>query len=272
MPQMPAKMPPVFPQTHRCLFLSDLHLGAIGCRADLLSEFLNANLAETYYLVGDVLDLWSPLLPFWTDGHQAVLDHLSDRQRDGAEVIYLPGNHDPQSTDAPQGRQLPAPAPAALVHQAADGRRYLVTHGDILDGRLIRHHAMTRFGSLLDHGLRRLDQMLARLRRGLSPDRRSWIEFLIASVNALMCMGRGHERQLVALARAEGVDGVICGHFHIAALHDDHGLIYANCGDWVDSFSALAEGFDGRLQIIGGRAAQARAKPATALPQGAIGA
>jgi UDP-2,3-diacylglucosamine pyrophosphatase LpxH len=77
---------------------------------------------------------------------------------------------------------------------------------------------------------------------------------------------------LVALARADGVDGVICGHFHIAALHDDHGLTYANCGDWVDSFTALAEGFDGRLRLIGGRAALAPRPGTAALPAGALGA
>lgn len=269
MPQTQAPLP----QRHLCLFLSDLHLGAIGCRADLLLDFLNANMAETYYLVGDVLDLWSPLLPFWTDGHQAVLDHLTGRESDGAAIIYLPGNHDPHATPAPQGRQLPPPSPPALVHHAANGRRYLITHGDVIDGRLIRHHAMTRFGSRIDHGLRLIDRMLARMRRNLSPDRRSLIEFLITSVNTLMYLGRGHERQLVALARADGVDGVICGHFHIAALHDDHGLTYANCGDWVDSFTALAEGFDGRLHIVGGRTALAATQPAPApLPQGALGA
>lgn len=267
---MPQTHPPLH-QHHRCLFLSDLHLGAIGCRADLLLDFLTTNLAETYYLVGDVLDLWSPLLPFWTEGHQAVLDHLSQREADGATLVYLPGNHDPQATPAPQGRQLPQPSPAALIYEAANGRRYLVTHGDVIDGRLIRHHAMTRFGSRIDHGLRQIDRLLARLRRQVSADRRSVIEFLITSVNALMYLGRGHERQLVALARADGVDGVICGHFHIAALHDDHGLTYANCGDWVDSFSALAEGFDGRLRLVGGRAALVPRPVAAPLPTGALG-
>lgn len=266
------QMHPALPQNHRCLFLSDLHLGAIGCRADLLLKFLGANTAETYYLVGDVLDLWSPLLPFWTDGHQAVLDHLDQRRQQGAEIVYLPGNHDPHATEAAQGRQLPAPAAPRLVHQAANGRRYLLIHGDVIDGRLIRHHAMTRFGSRIDHGLRLIDRALARLRRTVAADRRSLIEFLITSVNALMYLGRGHERQLVALARADGVDGVICGHFHIAALHDDHGLTYANCGDWVDSFTALAEGFDGRLRLVGGRAALVPTPAPAALPEGALGA
>jgi UDP-2,3-diacylglucosamine pyrophosphatase LpxH len=254
---MPTTRAPVSPRHHRSLFVSDLHLGALGSRADLLLDFLQRHRADTYYLVGDVLDLWSPLLPFWTEGHQAVLDHLSQRAAEGAEIVHMPGNHDPHPTDAPQGRQLPPHSAPALIHEAANGRRYLVVHGDVVDGRMIRNHAMTRFGSRIDHGLRLADRLLSRLRWRVAPDRRSLVEFLISSVNTLMYMGRGHERKLVALARAEGVDGVICGHFHIAALHDDHGLTYANCGDWMDSFTALAEGFDGRLEIVGGRAALA---------------
>ena len=31
----------------------------------------------------------------------------------------------------------------------------------------------------------------------------------------------------------------------------DHGLTYANCGDWMDSFTALAEDTDGRLRLTG---------------------
>lgn len=254
------------PQDHRCLFLSDLHLGALGCRADLLLAFLRRHQARTYYLVGDVLDLWSPLLPFWSEGHQAVLDHLRARAEAGAELVYLPGNHDPDPGAAPSGKALPGLAAGALVHQAADGRRYLVTHGDIIDSRLIRSHAMTRLGSRLDHGLRLADRRLRRMGRAIRPDRRSLIEAAIAGLNALFYLGRGHERRLVALARAQGLDGVICGHFHLARLHDDHGATYANCGDWVDSFTALAEDFDGRLRLIGGR----QAVPVAGAPAGAL--
>ena len=45
---------------HRTLFLSDLHLGAIGARADLVLRFLEQNRADTYMLVGDILDAGVP--------------------------------------------------------------------------------------------------------------------------------------------------------------------------------------------------------------------
>jgi UDP-2,3-diacylglucosamine pyrophosphatase LpxH len=234
----------------RTLFLSDLHLGALGARADRLLDFLEKTPSESYVLVGDVLDLWQPLLPNWGREDQAVVDHLRRRQQDGAPIAYLVGNHDPFPNRAPADRRLPADPQAEIVHEAADGRRFLVLHGDAVDSRLVRAHALTRLGSRIDHILRSIDLLLGTLRRRTSGEARTTIGWLIASVNDILYARRLHERRLVALARARGLDGVICGHFHIAGLHDAHGLIYANCGDWVDSFTAVGERHDGTLCLL----------------------
>lgn len=238
---------------HRGLFLSDLHLGALGSRADLILSFLQHNHAQTYFLVGDILDLWQPLLPHWTDDAQRVLDHLRARQRAGAVIHYLRGNHDPDPSCAPQPKCLEAAALDEVIYVAGDQRTYLVLHGDIVDARVVRSHVMTRLGSRIDHILRRVDRGLSRMRRGTSAEARSTIETLLAGVNSLLYRGRKHERRLVELARRRGVQGVICGHFHIAGLHDDHGLTYANCGDWLDSMTALAEDHDGTLRLLSWR-------------------
>lgn len=241
---------------HRTLFLSDLHLGAIGSRADLILSFLKANRADTYILVGDILDLWQPLLPHWTQDAQLVLDHLKARQDKGAVIHYLRGNHDPDPDCAPVGQRLNVRAVDYLIHHGTDNRRYLVLHGDVVDRRFVRSHVMTRLGSRIDYWLRRLDRGLSVLRRNTSAEARSSIEALICGVNAVLYRGRRHERRLVAMARQYGAHGVICGHFHIADLHDKHGMIYANCGDWLDSMSALVEAHDGSLQLVTARGAQ----------------
>lgn len=242
---------------HRTLFLSDLHLGALGSRADLILSFLEANQARTYVLAGDILDLWQPLLPHWTDEAQSVLQHLRDRQAAGATIHYLRGNHDPDPAQVLADKRLDVTALDALIHEGSDRRRYLVLHGDIVDTRFVRSHVMTRLGSRIDHGLRRLDRALLRLRRGTAVEARSTIEALLAGINVMLYRGRRHERRLVEIARQMGLDGVICGHFHIADLHQDHGLIYANCGDWLDSMTALAESPDGSLQMLSMRPATA---------------
>lgn len=240
----------------RTLFLSDLHLGALSSQADAVLRFLTENPAQTYILVGDILDLWHPMLPHWTAADQAVIDHLRARVRLGAKLVYVRGNHDPDPTLIPDHARLPATHVTRLVHHGANGKRYLVVHGDEADSRLIRLHAMTRIGSLIDHGLRRLERMMRRLLR-LQPHARGAVDMIILGLNMLRYRGRAHERRMVQLARNEGLDGVICGHFHIAALHEHFGLTYANCGDWIDSMTALDDRGDGVLRRLGGREALA---------------
>ena len=50
--------------------------------------------------------------------------------------------------------------------------------------------------------------------------------------------------------RVRDVDGIVCGHIHKAELRLIKGTLYANCGDWVESCTALVEHEDGRLEII----------------------
>jgi UDP-2,3-diacylglucosamine pyrophosphatase LpxH len=67
--------------------------------------------------------------------------------------------------------------------------------------------------------------------------------------NAVNFIGE-YEKTLAAEARRRGVDGVICGHIHHAVIRDDAGLSYINCGDWVESCTAVVEHFDGRFEIV----------------------
>ena len=236
----------------RTLFISDLHLGALSSHPELALRFLQRHPADTYVLIGDILDLWHPLLPHWTAQDQAVIDHLRGRAKAGARLIYLRGNHDPDPTLIPSHAHLEAEFLSSYIHVTATGKRLLVVHGDEADSRLIRLHMMTRLGSRVDHALRRCDRILRKLSRR-QPQARSVIDRLVIASNALRYRGRAHEKRMVDLARAKGLDGVICGHFHIAALHDHFGLTYANSGDWVDSMTALEDAGDGVLRRLGGR-------------------
>ena len=67
--------------------------------------------------------------------------------------------------------------------------------------------------------------------------------------NAVSYIGE-YERALAADAKKHDAQGIICGHIHHAAIHDDFGIRYVNCGDWVESCTAIDEHQDGRLEII----------------------
>ncbi|MDP4034155.1 MAG: UDP-2,3-diacylglucosamine diphosphatase [Pseudorhodobacter sp.] len=254
-----AAMP--LPPSHRfrSLFLSDLHMGAVGCRIDAILAFLRCHSADHIYLVGDILDLWHPLRLVWSEKHEEIIALLRQRVKDGAEVFYLVGNHDAILLNDVARKEVGLDFVSVLTqltHDAADGRRYLVLHGDAVDARWLRWHFCTRLGSRIDGQLRAFDAWLRRLRGRVVPEEgRSAIAIVLGWVNDLIYAGQAHEQRLVELARQSGHHGVICGHFHIATLHEDHGIIYANCGDWVDSFTALVETDAGTLRLIDGLAA-----------------
>jgi len=242
---------PVSSEHYRSLFLSDLHLGAHGCKAERIAGFLRQTTADTIYLVGDILDLWHPLRPHWGEAQDVVIGLLRSQAERGTRLVYLPGNHDAAMRVHHGTTLMQVEIAPDIVHTAADGRRYLVLHGDVADSRLLRFHVMTRIGSRADGMLRALDAGLRRLRRrALGPDERTLIEMALGWVTKALGMGRTGERRLAALARARGLDGVICGHFHKPGLRDIDGVVYANCGDWVDSFCAVVETTSGDLRLV----------------------
>ena len=79
----------------RTLFLSDIHLGFKRARTRELHEFLQGIDAECIVLVGDIVDALSMARRFfWSAEHTEVVRTLLARQRAGARLIYIPGNHD----------------------------------------------------------------------------------------------------------------------------------------------------------------------------------
>lgn len=237
-------------QLHRSIFLSDMHLGTRSSHADLILDFLRAHAAETVYLVGDIVDNWYPLSGNWKPAHHHVLQWLFDLPRRGSRVVYVPGNHDDFFRNYATTRVGGIEIELDIVHQAADGRRYLVIHGDICDVFSARSPLLARLGSLVESIAKGVDVAQRHvLRRAGQPE---WfgIERAISRTSAAIRKYDRFEERLTDLAKAGGYDGIICGHFHHAALNDDFGITYANCGDWSVSNTAIVEDFDGRLELV----------------------
>ncbi len=72
-------------------------------------------------------------------------------------------------------------------------------------------------------------------------------------------------------ARQAGVDGIVCGHIHSAEIRTIGGVQYLNCGDWVESCTALVEHFDGRLELVRWHVVSHDEAPPTASGDGQAG-
>lgn len=248
----PHKRPLIQGQNHhRSLFISDLHLGAQSARADLVLRFLSENRADTLFLVGDIVDNWHPLSRNWKDSHHQVLHHILELARNGTRVVYTPGNHDAFFRRFAGISFGGIEVALNCSHTAADGRRYLVTHGDCCDPYARRAPVLSRAVSSVETLVRRIDGMLKRVTQGLGRNEIQAIERLIEMVNDLIRASDRFEQRLAALARNGGYDGIICGHYHRAALQKMDGILYANCGDWVGGNTALVEDLSGNLRLVG---------------------
>ena len=236
---------------YRSIWISDLHLGTRGCKADFLLDFLRYTESEYLYLVGDIVDGWRLRKSwYWAQSHNDVVQKVLRKARKGTKVIYVPGNHDEWLrgyTEMHFGGVLLLPE---AVHVTADGKRMLVLHGDAFDG-VVRYARWLAFlGDSAYELALKLNNVFNFFRRKLGYPYWSISAYLKSRVkNAVQFVG-DYANAIAAEANARKVDGIICGHIHQAEIRDINGVLYCNDGDWVESCTALVEHFDGKLELL----------------------
>lgn len=235
----------------RTVFLSDIHLGARACEAERLLSFLRGVRAERLVLLGDIVDLWSlRRTMYWPESHHAVVRALLDLARSGVEVVYLPGNHDAAFREFCGLEVAGVEVCTEFVHQAADGRRYLVVHGDAFDGAVQFSGALRRFGAFMYDVMIWLGRGVHVARRVVGLPRWSLATWVKERVPDACRYVERFERAAAHEALRRGLDGVICGHIHRPGVRDVGGILYCNDGDWVEHCTALVEDRTGRLALV----------------------
>ena len=236
----------------RAIFLSDIHLGTRSCQAERLLEFLRYHDSNYLYLLGDIVDFWSmSRVVHWNQAQNTLVQKILKRARHGVQVTMVPGNHDEAlraHVGICFGDIVIAHDP---VHVAANGKRYLLVHGDEFDQVTRYHQWLTILGDRGYGGLIRLNECLSWARRRLGiAGHWSLAQYVRSRIKSAITYIHEFEAAVAQHAAAQGFDGVICGHIHAAAHKQLNGIDYLNCGDWVDSCTALLETEDGRLELI----------------------
>ena len=236
---------------YRSLFISDLHLGTKGCQADLLLDFLKHTDADTIYLVGDIVDGWRLSSGwYWPQSHNDVVQKLMRKVRKGARMIYVPGNHDEFAREYAGLTFGGVEVMRHAIHVTADGRRFLVTHGDEFD--IVVRHArwLALLGDWAYEVALTTNRWFNAVRRRLGFPYWSFSAWAKLKVkNAVNFIG-SFEDALSEQAVRHDVEGVVCGHIHHAAIRAINGVTYVNTGDFVESCTGVVEHHDGRLEIL----------------------
>jgi UDP-2,3-diacylglucosamine pyrophosphatase LpxH len=239
---------------YRSIFISDVHLGTRDCKSFQLLDFLKHNTCDTLYLVGDIIDGWKIQQNRWRwdQSHTNIIRKILSFTKKDVKVIYIAGNHDEFLRTF-----MPFEFTFGNVqiynqyeHNGADGKRYLVVHGDMFDGinRIIPW--VSFLGDKAYDLILMVNSKFNWIRRKLGFGYWSLSKYLKHKVKQAVNFMFRFEENISDYCKKRGFDGVICGHIHHAEIKDVNGIIYMNDGDWVESMTALVENTDGTWEII----------------------
>jgi UDP-2,3-diacylglucosamine pyrophosphatase LpxH len=241
------------PRRYRAAWISDAHLGTRGCNATALLDFLRETDFDTLYIVGDLIDIWSLRRAiYWPQQHNDVIQKILRKARKGARVVYIPGNHDELVTSF-CGTYGNIDIAERAIHVTASGERILIIHGHELDVVVSGSGRMRWLAFAGDLGyqfLLSLNPLINFLRRRFGFGYWSLSAYAKRTVKDAVSFIGKFEAAVAHYAERYHVDAVLCGHIHSAAIREFGNVTYYNCGDWVESCTALVEGDDGMIALV----------------------
>jgi UDP-2,3-diacylglucosamine pyrophosphatase LpxH len=243
----------------RSIFLSDFHIGAKTFNAAALLDFLRHTESETLYLVGDIIDGWKLNKRwYWNETISEIFDELFRKAHDGTKIIYITGNHDENVrklsflTRLRYARRLNIQIRNRIIHTCADGRDFLVLHGDQFD-RAILSGTVSRISDRIYDFF--VDWAHRRKPLNIEVDgtvkRFSLSKFLSYRGQMALNILNNYEAAVAREAQRSDVSGIICGHTHVPAHKRIGTILYANCGSWLkNAKTAVIERLDGKIDLI----------------------
>ena len=236
---------------HRSIWISDVHLGTSGAKAEMLCDFLKYNSCDTLYLVGDIIDGWRmKKRAYWPQEHVNVIRRILSRAKKGTKIVYITGNHD-EFLRRYSGMSFGnIHLVDEYIHHSPNGKKFWVVHGDAYDAVVFNKKWLVVIGDVAYDSMLKVNVWFNRARSALGMEQWSLSTYLKNKVRNAFSIISNYETTLVHECKKRELQGVICGHIHHSELKEIDGIQYANCGDWIESCSALVEDKQGHLEII----------------------
>jgi UDP-2,3-diacylglucosamine pyrophosphatase LpxH len=204
--------------------------------------------------VGDIIAAWRIQQNKWRwkQSHTNVVRRVLGHAKRGTRVVFIAGNHDEFLRP-----MIPYGFSFGLIeihnqveHIGADGRHYLVVHGDLFDGITRLAPWLSFLGDKAYDVILNLNGKFNWLRHKMGFGYWSLRKYLKHRVKKAVDFMFKFEQNLADYCKKRGFDGVICGHIHHAEIKLIDGVVYMNDGDWVESCTALVEHWVGRWEIV----------------------
>lgn len=137
-----------------------------------------------------------------------------------------------------------------VIHETANGNKILVIHRDIFDQITMKAKWLYYLGDTAYSLAMTLNTYYNKIRRMLGFPYWSLSLVLKQNVKKAVNFINSFEHYIAKYTKDKKCDGVICGHIHSATIKEVEGIQYYNCGDWVESCTALIEHESGKIELI----------------------
>lgn len=240
----------------KTVFVSDTHIGMRYANTKAFLKFLKSFDCDTLYLVGNIIDGWSLKRRWkWNKINTKIIKEIIDKHTKGTKIIFIPGNHD-EFFRKFLDLQLYSKGMNNFkivdedIFYSVDGKKYLIIHGDQFDSVMVKQKWLAKIGDIAYDAMFGLNYILNLIRWLLGKPYWSIAQWSKDTVKGIVNFINKFERLLTNYAKENQCDGVICGHIHHAVIKNVNGIKYINCGDWVESLTAITEDFNGEISIL----------------------
>ena len=246
------------PGEGRVYLLADSHLGHGDARpGEFIAQLRGLQDARLVILLGDLFKVWLSPRKFWDAQAREVMEALHGLAADGLPLWLVVGNREFFLPRGPRRAARDALPFAQIIHDMATftlgGRRYALTHGDVVNRRDAQYLKWRRIARSrpFEWCFRAMPAPLAR-----AIARR--LEGSLANTNRAIKI-QYPEDELRAFAHAvltaEGgppPDGCLIGHFHRDALLTlPDGRWLRIVPDWLEGRKLLALNEAGEMELVG---------------------
>jgi len=233
------------------VIISDIHLGAFGCHAKELLQYLRSTKPKMLVLNGDIIDIWQFRKSFFPKSHLMVIRHLTGMIAKNTQVVYITGNHDELLRKFVKFGLGSFKLVNKLLLKI-DGQKIWIFHGDVFDVTMQYSKWLAKLGSVGYDLLILINSSINFILNKFGYEKISFSRRVKNSVKSAVTYINKFEDIAAGIAISKKYSHVVCGHIHqpeIRVISNQQGAVtYLNSGDWIENLSAL-EYHEGQWRI-----------------------
>jgi UDP-2,3-diacylglucosamine pyrophosphatase LpxH len=224
--------------------ISDVHLGAYGCHAKELLQYLKSIKPKTVILNGDIIDIWQFNKSYFPKSHMKVIKLLMNWLSKGIKTYYVTGNHDEMLRKFVGFKMGSLSVVNKVVLELQDNKKAWIFHGDVFDVTMQHSKWLAKLGAVGYDTLILINSFANFVSEKIfKKGKLSFSKKIKNSVKSAVKFINNFEQTAADIGISNNYNYVVCGHIHqpeMREITNAHGsIMYLNSGDWIENLTAL---------------------------------